>query len=65
MNGHPFEIWWNQIHMAGQLWSLIMQSINFEKYGAIRGNTNWRKVKIQKRETVFGANHTIYSITNL
>ena len=20
MNGVPFEIWWNQIHMTGQLW---------------------------------------------
>ena len=51
--------------MTGKLWQLIMQSIDLEKYGLIRGNTNWRKVKIQRRETVFGANDTIYSITNL
>ena len=42
-----------------------MQSINLEKYGAIRGNTNWRKVKVQRRETALGANDTIYTITNL
>ena len=42
-----------------------MQSINLETYGLIRGNTNWRKVKIERRETVFGANDTLYSITNL